>query len=314
MPPLKPPPLPTKSATPQLIKNYIQYRIHLKALRTMTEPLPSLPPTERLSPRVLRILGGNPSKFTLQGTNTYLVGDGRARILIDTGEGKPIWRENLKKTLEAEGATLEKVLLTHWHPDHVGGVKDVKELVPGVKIFKSQLRPEPVHSDIVHGQVFETSGAKLRAFHSPGHTTDHMALVLEEEDAMFTGDNVLGHGTAVFEDLTAYMASLQGMSQQFKGRAYPGHGAVIDDGAGKIVEYIRHREEREEQVLGVLSGEGEQGWTSMEMVKVIYHEYPESLHGPAEGSLLQVLRKLDNDGRVRKGENGRWRLVERASL
>ena len=40
---------------------------------------------------------------------------------------------------------------------------------------------------------------------------------------MFTGDNVLGHGTAVFEDLTVYLDSLSRMREQFRGRAYPGH-------------------------------------------------------------------------------------------
>lgn len=63
----------------------------------------------------------------------------------------------------------------------------------------------------------------MRAFHCPGHTTDHMAFVLEEENAMFTGDNVLGHGTAVFEDLAVYLDSLSRMREQFHGRAYPGH-------------------------------------------------------------------------------------------
>lgn len=63
----------------------------------------------------------------------------------------------------------------------------------------------------------------MRAFHCPGHTADHMVFVLEEESAMFTGDNVLGHGTAVFENLTVYLDSLSRMREQFRGRAYPGH-------------------------------------------------------------------------------------------
>lgn len=153
----------------------------------------------------------------------------------------------------------------------------------------------------------------MRAVHCPGHTTDHMAFVLEEEDAMFTGDNVLGHGTAVFEDLPAYMASLETMSTKFSGRAYPGHGAVLEDGKGKVLEYVRHRKERERQYLEVLGREKEGGWTSMEVVKVVYRDVPENLHGPAEGGVLQVLRKLRVDGRV-KEDGGRWRLVGAASL
>ncbi|KAF2481791.1 metallo-beta-lactamase domain-containing protein [Neohortaea acidophila] len=288
------------------------------------ETLPDLPPSTRLSPLVIRILGGNPSKYTLQGTNTYLIGRGAQRILLDTGEGKAIWSQTLRQTLRDEGATVGSVLLSHWHGDHVGGVADVKGLegCEGVKVYK-KVRPDGQQLEIAHGQVFRTEGATLRAFHSPGHTVDHMAFVLEEEDAMFTGDNVLGHGTAVFEDLSAYIESLEGMKGQFAGRAYPGHGEVVEDGRGKIREYIAHRAEREEQVAAVLredagkqvGGKGnEEGWRSMGIVKVIYKEYPEHLHAPAEGSVVHVLMKMEADGRVRKNRDGTWSLTKKAAL
>ncbi|TKA60484.1 hypothetical protein B0A49_02214 [Cryomyces minteri] len=285
----------------------------------MATVLASLQEIERLSPRVIRILGGNPGKFTLQGTNTYLVGQGPKRLLIDTGEGKPAWLQSLKQVLSSEQATIDRAILTHWHPDHVGGVKDLLELSPRTKVSKNQ--PDEGQCAIEDGQKFETEGATLRAFHCPGHTVDHMALVLEEEDAMFTGDNVLGHGTAVFEDLAAYMSSLEKMSHQFSSRAYPGHGPVIEDGKAKIHEYIHHRKERENQVLAVLEQhkEGEEAssgsWKSMEMVKIIYKEVPESLHVPAEGGLLQVLDKLVKEGKVTcDREKGTWELNRKAVL
>lgn len=134
---------------------------------------------------------------------------------------------------------------------------------------------------------------------------------------MFTGDNVLGHGTAVFEDLTAYMNSLERMGQQFSGRAYPGHGAVIDEGKAKISEYIRHRQERENQVLEVLGRESEEaaGWGSMAMVKIIYRDVPENLHAPAEMGMLQVLEKLKKEGKVVKIEGtDKWNLKREAVL
>ncbi|QIX00146.1 hypothetical protein AMS68_005663 [Peltaster fructicola] len=280
----------------------------------MTAKLPHIPDIERLSPRVIRILGGNPGKFQLQGTNTYLVGQGAKRLLIDTGEGKPLWRESLGKVLKDESATIDRVILTHWHPDHVGGVEDVLQLSPGVKILKN--KPDDGQEDITNGQIFETEGASLRAFHSPGHTVDHMALILKEEDAMFTGDNVLGHGTAVFEDLTAYMDSLDRMKHEFKGRAYPGHGQVIDDGPAKITEYIAHRKQREEEALDVLSQprtDGQKGWQSMELVKVIYKAYPEALHIPAQGSLVHVLKKLQAEGKTQEVD-GRWSVTSHGKM
>lgn len=170
---------------------------------------------------------------------------------------------------------------------------------------------------IEDGQTFGVEGATVRAVHTPGHTVDHMAFVLEEEDALFTGDNVLGHGTAVFEDLTAYSKSLQTMESLFGGRAYPGHGEVIPDGRSKCREYLLHRKERERQVIGVLkqSNGSSNSWTSMEIVKVVYKDVPENLHIPAEGGVKQVLQKLQSEGKVSlEDAHMKWRLAEDSSL
>jgi ribonuclease/clavin/mitogillin len=199
------------------------------------------------------------------------------------------------------------VLLSHWHHDHIQGVPDLLAHSPNTKVYKNE--PGDDWLPISDGQKFETEGATLRAFYCPGHTTDHMAFVLEEEDAMFTADNVLGQGTAVFEDLATYMKSLDNMREQFKGRAYPGHGPVIEDGPAKILEYIKHRKQREKQVLDVLK-EGEMG--SMDIVKVIYKDYPESLWAPAERGILQILEKLKMEGKVGGAET--WSISGKPSL
>ncbi|MCJ1312161.1 hypothetical protein MMC25_005835 [Agyrium rufum] len=155
-----------------------------------------------------------------------------------------------------------------------------------------------------------------------------MAFMLEEEGAMFTGDNVLGHGTAVFEDLPAYLASLALMKGKFRvgetGRVYPGHGEYIDDGKAKIEEYITHREMREREILKALeggkakvddvgSGDGttKDGMTAMEVVKVVYRDVPEALHAPAEGGVKKILKKLEGEGKVRNcGRGGEWVVVK----
>lgn len=241
------------------------------------------------------------------------MGQGSKRLLIDTGEGKPEWIKALKSVLNEEKITIEKTILTHWHHDHIEGVPDLLKHSSNTKVYKKD--PKEGWLDISDGQKFETEGATLRAFFCPGHTTDHMALVLEEEDAMFTGDNVLGQGTAVFEDYATYMKSLDGMSTQFKGRAYPGHGPVIEDGSGKVLEYIKHRKMREKQVLDVLAQEREGGWTSMEIVKVIYKDYPENLWAPAEKGILQILEKLQKEGKVVHNEQkGTWSLSGKSTL
>ncbi|SLM38626.1 Beta-lactamase-like [Lasallia pustulata] len=115
------------------------------------------------------------------------------------------------------------------------------------------------------------------------------------------------------------------MRRQFMGRAYPAHGAVIEDGQGKIMEYIRHRQQREDEVLTVLkhgsldpskskAGENPKSWTAMELVKVIYHDVPENLHEPAEKGVKQVLNKLKGEGKVSQDDSGRWRVGKRSTL
>jgi ribonuclease/clavin/mitogillin len=259
-----------------------------------------------------------------KGTNTYLVGTGRSRLLIDTGEGKPGWIASLKDTLQKENAIVGQAVITHWHHDHTGGIKHLLEYSPSTIIYKHQ--PSDGQQDITDGQQFKVEGASLQTVYSPGHTQDHMALVLENEDAMFTGDNVLGHGTAVFEDLHAYIKSLNRMKGAFKGRAYPGHGPVIDDGPSKIAEYIKHRQMREDQVVQILKTdrnvEGEEAngsdpheWTSMEIVKLIYKDVPENLHLPANGGITQILLKLQEEDKVVENlKTDRWRLKNRATL
>jgi glyoxylase-like metal-dependent hydrolase (beta-lactamase superfamily II) len=142
---------------------------------------------------------------------------------------------------------------------------------------------------------------------------------------MFTGDTVLGQGTAVFEDLATYLSSLEKMKGMFSGRAYPGHGPVIDDGRAKIVEYIQHRQQREQQIIEVLSSPRPSGepsedkdladWHSMDIVKIIYKDVPESLHVPAHGGVMQVLKKLQREDKVTiHPSTQRWRINSQAAL
>ncbi|KAK3313920.1 metallo-beta-lactamase superfamily protein [Apodospora peruviana] len=288
----------------------------------MAVQLVHLPEVERLGPACIRILGGNPGKMALQGTNTYLLGTGPERLLIDSGQGIPSWIEAIKRTLQEENARVSKAIITHWHGDHTGGIAHLLQLSPDTKVYKNQ-PTDPVQLDIADGQRFTVEGASLTAVHTPGHTTDHMVLIWEEEDAMFTGDNVLGHGTAVFEDLGTYLGSLAKMDRLFKGKAYPGHGPVLADGPGKIAEYIRHRHQREDQVVQTLRIEKKKPkeaspagiknndgcWTPMELVKVIYEAVPESLHEMAAHGVIQILKKLQDEGRAAVVDGNRWRLI-----
>ncbi|XWW99906.1 hypothetical protein V2A60_007920 [Cordyceps javanica] len=138
---------------------------------------------------------------------------------------------------------------------------------------------------------------------------------------MFTADNVLGQGTAVFEDMTTYLNSLEKMKTLFHGRAYPGHGELINDGLRKIAEYINHRKHREEQVVQVMKcakADSRRNWTGMEIVKVIYKDVHADLHPAACAGVLQILGKLEEEGRATKADDGvdgnSWVLTGQAAL
>jgi glyoxylase-like metal-dependent hydrolase (beta-lactamase superfamily II) len=281
----------------------------------------SLPDVDVWSERVVVSLGQNPSPFTGPGTNTYLVGTGRERILLDTGQGVPAYLPVLERALaRAGGARIREIVLTHGHPDHMGGVASVRERHGPLRVSKrpwpgvDEALPCPI-APIDDGSVIEVEGATLRAIHAPGHAEDHLCFLLEEERALFSGDNVLGVGTTVIParggDLGAYLRSLARLLAEQPGVIYPAHGPRIADGQAKLREYIAHRAEREREILAAL-GDGIAEVAAM--VKRIYAAYPEALHAAAASSVVAHLRKLEREGRAaRSGPadpfRARWRLA-----
>jgi glyoxylase-like metal-dependent hydrolase (beta-lactamase superfamily II) len=279
----------------------------------------TLPDVDVWSPRVVTALGQNPSLFTGPGTNTYLVGTGRERILLDTGQGIPAYLPVLAEALERAGCAIQEIVLTHGHFDHIGGAAAVIEQYGPLRVSKRPHagfdEPWPVEiNPIDDGAVVLTEGATLRALHTPGHAEDHLCFVLEEERSLFSGDNVLGVGTTVIPseggDLLDYMNSLERLRTEEPTAIYPAHGPVIRDGRAKIREYIDHRNQREQEILAALRT----GLSAIpEIVARVYAAYPVALHAPARSSVCSHLLKLEREGRVRRDGDApleaRWTLV-----
>jgi ribonuclease/clavin/mitogillin len=278
---------------------------------------PNFPRTATPSSLVGRVLGLNPGMMTGPGTNTYLIGR-RDPILLDTGAGVPDYVPLLEGYLNERGwSQPSRVVLTHRHRDHLGGVEHLRERYRGLRVAKMIYRdaglPEDVE-DLRDGQTIEGDGVTLLALHTPGHASDHLCYYLAEEKAVFTGDVVLGGSTTVIPaedgDLLDYMHSLERLQALDVRRIYPAHGPVIEDAQGRLAEYIEHRLLRERQILEAL---GNGLVTIPKMVERIYADVPVALHAMAGQSVASHLKKLAREGRVREHPGAaapsRWDLL-----
>jgi len=256
---------------------------------------------------VRRVLAPNPGPFTLEGTNTWIVGDGPA-LVIDPG---PDDRAHVEAVAIQAGA-VAAILLTHHHPDHAPGAALLAQ-VTGAPVLA--LRPASGEEPLAGGQTVRAGTAALRVVPTPGHSPDHVVFHAPESGTMFTGDVVLGRGTSVVDppegDLKAYLESLLALLALQPRVLYPGHGPIVTDGAAKLREYLAHREERERQVLAGLE-DGPK--TPQELVPDIYADHPVELHPAASRSVLAHLLKLEAEGRVvRIGDAGDERFALTAS-
>ncbi len=247
--------------------------------------------------RVVRVLANNPGPFTLEGTNTWILGAGPS-LVIDPGPDDDV---HLSAVAGAAG-DVAAILLTHAHPDHAPGAAALSRQV-GAPVLA--FRPGAGQERIRDQQVVEANGVRLRVVHTPGHTPDHVVLWVAAQGALFTGDAVLGRGTSVVNppegDLTAYLRSLRRMQALQPRVLYPGHGPTVFDAAKKLTEYVAHRAMRERQVVEALEVGGR---TVRDIVPGIYGEYPPELFPVAERQVLAHLGKLEREGIVERTGSG----------
>ena len=249
---------------------------------------PAPPPhLQNASPLVTLLRCNNPSAFTLDGTNTYIVGDGDRRVLIDTGDDRHSYAAALAALVRERHCRIEHIVLTHGHADHIGGLSHVLAALPGhrPRVWKHAGAPgdaalRSLHVEaLVDGQVIAIPGATLRVLHTPGHTPDSASLLLAEECSAFVGDCVLGRGSAVFSSLRPYLASLRALIAVEPQRLYCGHGPIVgqlpqqagdstnsspsgserapvvdssESGTERLRRYLAHRMRRTEELIGAL--------------------------------------------------------------
>ena len=258
------------------------------------------------------ILAPNPSIMTGPGTNTIVLGDGiEGATVIDPADDN---RNHLEAIIQ-EGAKrggIRRILITHGHPDHVGGAKILcKELRISIYAFNREGTPD-VDEEVPDSMLFPAGNDTLRAVHTPGHRFDHLCFYMEKQHTLFAGDLVAGVGTVVIAppegNMLDYLNSIKRLQGMDLAEMVPAHGPVVTNTQAKLAEYIAHRLQREQQVVDVLHAFSN-GATINTMVQSVYADVDPRLHPLASKSVEAHLLKLESEGKVRHKDTDEWILL-----
>jgi glyoxylase-like metal-dependent hydrolase (beta-lactamase superfamily II) len=267
--------------------------------------------SDQVSPLIRRVVANNPGPFTFLGTGTYIVGSGEVAV-IDPGPADPAHLDALLSALDGE--RVQAILTTHDHSDHAPLAADLARHtgapVIGARPTPGRLaskpgaeegsdrgyRPDRVLED---GETVSGPGWTLSALATPGHTGNHLCYALAEENALFSGDHVMGWSTTVIVppdgSMTDYYASLRTVMARNFATLWPTHGPPITDPAPFLQAYLEHRQKREGQILETLA----RGAASIpDLVSRLYIGLDPRLNRAAAASLLAHLNHLIGQGSV----------------
>lgn len=264
---------------------------------------------------VRRVVARNPSPFTHAGTGTYLVGRGRVAV-IDPGPMQDEHIDALLATLAQRGEQVAHILVTHTHLDHSAGAPLLAART-GAKTYgfgphaQGRHQPEDVveagadwnfrpEVTLVEGDTVEGDDYALTALHTPGHCSNHLCFALADGKTLFTGDHVMGWSTSVIAppdgDMGDYLQSLQRLLDRDDAQYLPTHGPAITDPKPLVAAYLKHRQDREEQLIACLKSGIR---TISEAVEVMYKDVPRYLHPAAARSVFAHVLHLYERGKIR---------------
>jgi glyoxylase-like metal-dependent hydrolase (beta-lactamase superfamily II) len=275
-----------------------------------------------VSPLIRRIVARNPGPMTYTGSGTYIIGHGTVAV-IDPG---PKIDAHVQAILGAtRGETISHIVITHTHRDHSPAAVPLKAATGAAVVgcsalvieddgprsdeaFDRSYVPDRVLGD---GDVVSGPGWTLTAVQTPGHTSNHTCYALAQEQALFTGDHVMGWSTTVVSppdgDMADYLASLRKLLDRGDQIYYPTHGKPIETPHRFVRALLAHRKLREAQILSNLKTGAR---LVPDIVAVLYASTAKILHGAAGRSVLAHLEDLLARGLVKKLPDDRYELTE----
>lgn len=252
---------------------------------------PAYAQLREVTPTASVLLAENPGKMTLDGTNTWILrAPGSDEIVVvDPG---PRSRAHIDRVVDVGRVAL--VLITHRHHDHTGGIARIHRRTgaPVRAVTEAHRRGEA--APLTDGEVISVAGLEVTVLATPGHTADSVSFVMD--DAVLTGDTVLGAGSSVLDgkdgSLADYLSSLDRLAEIGAGRiALPGHGPDQPDTAAIARAYRAHREERLQQVREALEVLGEDA-SPLKVVRHVYADVDKKLWPAARMSVKAQLDYL----------------------
>ncbi|WP_344448463.1 MBL fold metallo-hydrolase [Actinocorallia aurantiaca] len=244
--------------------------------------------------RATALRAPNPSPMTLEGTNTWILAEPGARraVVVDPGPNDGPHLRKVLKAVRERGMEVGQVLLTHGHHDHAAGAKRFGRLA---KAPVRALDPRHRHGGegLTEGDVVEVDGLEVRVWGTPGHTDDSLCFWLPGDQAVLTGDTVLGYGTTIVSSLGDYLDSLERLrthsAENGVGHILPGHGPVLQDPVKALEGYLTHRRARLKQVQDAMDAGAS---TPREVVEVVYADVDRALWPAAEWSVQAQMEYL----------------------
>tara|TARA_Y100001970_G_scaffold294256_1_gene449260 strand:- start:50410 stop:51294 length:885 start_codon:yes stop_codon:yes gene_type:complete len=264
---------------------------------------------QEVAPGVRRVMANNPSLLTYHGTGTFIIGEGKVTI-IDPGPCIPSHLDALLNAIEGE--QLLQILITHTHLDHSPAAAVLKSHTgaptmgfgPHVKISGTNSEEGADYDfcpDVVvkNGDIIDGTEDKFEVIHTPGHTSNHLCFSLNDRSILFCGDHVMGWSTTIVSppdgNMASYRNSLKYLTKRTEEVYLPTHGPSIKNPKIYIQDLIKHRDQREIEILDSISSNMS---NTSDIVDKLYINLDPRLHSAAQRSVLAHLIQLVEEGKV----------------